>query len=112
MNELLTKWLELKETERKAKEEREEVEASIYMTLKNEIPDDGSSTWNYENFKLNIKQNYSVTVDQKQAKMFPDLFKTKYELTWSQYKKSEAKNVLDNMVVVKSTKPTFTVEMK
>ena len=112
MQELLSKWTELKEAERSVKEQRERVEVEIYMVLKDSIPDDGQTTWNYENYKLTIKQNYSVTVDQEQASMFPDLFKSKYEMNWSQYKKSEAKNVLDNMVVVKSGKPTFSVEMR
>ena len=110
MNELLEQWLELKAAERLAKEQREEVESQIYLLLKEDIPDDGQSSWKYEGYKLVIKNNYSVSVDQEQAANFPSMFKTKYELSWSQYKKSEQKNVLDNMVTIKAGKPTFTVE--
>lgn len=112
MNELLEKWMELKESERKAKEMREEVEAQIYITLKDEIPDDGQSTWQYEGFKLVIKPNYSVKVDQEKASMFPALFKTEYTMSWSQYKKCEQKGVVDEMVTIKSGKPGFSVERK
>lgn len=112
MKDLLEKWVELKEAERKAKEYREEVEAEIYMLLKNDIPDDGSTTWHMDGYKLNIKQNYSVTVDQNLAEQHRDLFKTKYELSWANYKKSEFKQTLDNIVTIKSGKPTFSVVME
>lgn len=112
MKDLLDRWLDLKNKEREAKELREECEAEIYMLLKNEIPDDGQSNWIYDNYKLTIKQNYSITVDQEKAQMFPNLFKTKYELSWAQYKKSEFKNTLDNIVTIKSNKPNFQVEMR
>ena len=76
MKDLLERWMHLKEQEKGAKEQREEVEAEIYMLLKNDIPDDGSSTWHYDGYKLNIKQNYTVSVDQNLTEQHPDLFKT------------------------------------
>ena len=112
MKDLLERWMHLKEQEKSAKEQREEVEAEIYMLLKNDIPDDGSSTWHYDGYKLNIKQNYTVSVDQEKAVTRPDLFKTKYELSWANYKKSDSKLFLDEVVTIKSTKPTFSVVME
>jgi len=112
MKELLEEWMQIKEQERELKEKREQIEAEIYITLKDNMPDDGSSTWHYDGYKLNIKQNYTVSVDQEKAVTRPDLFKTKYELSWSNYKKSDSKGFLDEVVTIKSGKPTFSVVME
>jgi hypothetical protein len=111
MKGLLDKWLEYKEVERNAKEMREQIEVEMYMTLNKEMTEDSQSTWNYDGYKLVIKPNFSVKVNQEEAKMFPDLFKTKYELSYSQYKKSEMKHVIDNIVTISQTKPTFTITL-
>lgn len=109
MKGLMDKWLEYKEVERNAKEMRELIEAEIYTNLNQEMKEDSQSTWHFNEYKLVIKPNHSVSIDQNEAKMFPDLFKTKYELSYSQYKKSEMKNVIDNIVTIKQAKPTFSI---
>ena len=112
MKDLLEKWTELKKVERNAKEEREQVEVELFLALKGEMNEESQSTWNFDEYKLVIKPNFTVSVDQEQAAHYPDLFKTKYEMTYSQYKKSENKSVVENMITIKQTKPTFTVELK
>lgn len=112
MQDLLEQWLELKAAERKAKEEREEVEVKLYMELKDQMNEESQATWNFDNYKLVIKPNYTVSVDQEQAAQCPEYFKTKYEMTYSQYKKLDEKFRVDNIVTIKQTKPTFSVEVK
>jgi len=112
MQELLSKWLELKAAERSAKEQREEVEVQLYMELKDQMNEESQATWNFDNYKLVIKPNYTVSVDQEQAAKCPEYFKTKYEMTFSQYKKMDEKFRVDNIITIKQTKPTFTVEAK
>jgi hypothetical protein len=112
MQELLSQWLELKAAERSAKEAREEVEVKLYMELKDQMNDESQATWNFDGYKLVIKPNYTVSVDQEQAAQNPELFKVKYEMTYSQYKKIDDKFLVDNIITIKQTKPTFSVEMK
>lgn len=112
MQDLLNKWLELKSAERSAKEAREEVEVQLYMELKDQMSDESQATWNFDNYKLVIKPNWTVSVDQEQAAKHPDFFKIKYEMTYSQYKKLDDKFLVDNMITIKQTKPTFSVEVK
>jgi hypothetical protein len=112
MQDLLQKWLELKSAERKAKEEREEVEVQLYMELKDQMNEEAQATWNFDGYKLVIKPNYTVSVDQEQAAQCPEYFKTKYEMTYAQYKKLDEKFRVDNIVTIKQTKPTFSVEQK
>lgn len=110
MDELLEKWIKLKDKEVECKNKREDVEAEIYLLIKDKLPSDGCFTEKINNKKITIKQSFSVSVDQSKASIYPDLFKVKYELSWSQYKKSDNKKTLDNIVTVKSCKPNFTVE--
>lgn len=112
MNELLSKWIELKAVERNAKEAREQVEVELYMSLKDQMSDESQATWNFDNFKLVIKPNWTVAVDQEKASQLPMLFKTKYEMSYSQYKKADQKDIINDIVTIKQTKPTFTVEAK
>lgn len=108
MNELLQKWIDIKNIEKGLKEQREDIEAQIYMMVKDELPSDGQKSFVY-GYKLTVKQNTSVSVDQEMAAKRPELFKVKYELSYSQYKKSTDQDFLDNVITIKPTKPTFTV---
>lgn len=112
MKDLLNKWMELKSAERLIKEEREQIEVELFLSLKGDMNEESQSTWNFDNYKLVIKPNFSVSVDQEQASHYPDLFKTKYEMSYAQYKKSEHKGVVEGMITIKQTKPTFTVELQ
>lgn len=112
MKDLLEKWTELKKAERDAKEEREQVEVELFLALKGDMNEESQSTWNFDEYKLVIKPNFTVNVDQEMAKSNPELFKTKYEMTYSQYKKSENKGAVEGMITIKQTKPTFSVELK
>lgn len=109
MKELMDKWLELKEVERKAKEEREAIEASMYLAVNTDINETSQATFNYDDYKLVIKPNWAVKVDQEKAKEFPEYFKTKYEMSYSQYLKSGGLKIIDDAVEIKQNKPTFTV---
>lgn len=111
MEELLEKWISIKTKEKSCKEDRENIEAEIYIALKDRLPEDGVFTEKIGDKKITIKQAFSVSVDQNKASMYPDLFKTKYELSWSQYKKTENKKLIDDVVTIKPSKPNFTVEI-
>jgi hypothetical protein len=109
MKELLQQWMDLKNEERKAKEARELVEATIYTTLNQELEnEDSQQTWNYDDYKLVIKPNFTVKVDQEYAVNYPEYFKTKYEMTYSQYKKADHR-IVDDGVTISQGKPTFTI---
>lgn len=112
MKHLLEKWTELKSIERKVKEEREQIEVELFLALKGDMNEESQSTWNFDEYKLVIKPNFAVSVDQEQAAHYPDLFKTKYEMSYAQYKKSEHKGTVEGMITIKQSKPTFTVELK
>ena len=105
----MKQWLDLKAEERALKERREEVESQLYIALKSEIKEDSQATWNFDEYKLVIKPNYSVKVDQEKAALRPDLFKVKYEMTYSQFRKT---NEADDFVTITPIKPTFIVEKK
>lgn len=113
MNELLSKFRELKEIERKAKEQREDIEAQIYLLVQNDLPEDGSRSFNYDGYKLSITQNMSMGIDQEKAEFNKNLFKTKYEMTYSMYKKLDGrdKELVSDAVTIKPAKPTFKVEV-
>jgi hypothetical protein len=112
MKDLLEKWTELKKVERNAKEEREQVEVELFLALKGDMNEESQSTWNFDEYKLVIKPNFTVSVDQEMAASNDDLFKIKYEMSYAQYKKSEYKSVVESMITIKQSKPTFTVELK
>lgn len=103
------KWIELKEKEKQLKEHREQVEADLYSIVKDELPEASQKSFEVEGYKLTIKPNFSVSVDQEAASSRPELFKLKYEMTFSQYQKSTEKRWLDDVVTIKNTKPTFSV---
>jgi pyruvate kinase len=108
--DLLKKWTELKQLEKETQERRHQVEADIYVAVQSELPKTGSSTFNCDDMKVKITQNFTVKVDQEKAKERPDLFKVKYEMSFSQYEKSPEKLTLDDYVVITSGKPSFVVE--
>ena len=110
MKDLLDKWLELKKQEREAKEARELVEAEIYTNLNQELEgEESQQTWNFDSYKLVIKPNFTVKVNQEMAELHQDLFKKKFELTYSQYKKIADRSIVDDIVTINQTKPSFTI---
>jgi len=74
MNELLQKWLDIKNVEKAMKEQREEIEIALYSEFQEHLGD-GQKTFDLDDYKLTIKHNFSVKVDQDKAKENPDLFK-------------------------------------
>lgn len=108
MKGLLTKLLELKEKERLIKEERYLLEGEIYTQLENRLDGDKTVTIICDDLKLQMKPSYSVKVDQEMAATKPGLFKVKYEMSYSQYKKASG---IDDYVTINQTKPSFSVEM-
>ncbi len=109
METLLRKWMEIKNVEKAMKEQREDIEAQIYLLIRGDLPEDGSKSFNLEGYKLTVKQNVSVSVNQELAARRPELFKIKFDMSYSQYKKSNEKLFLDDVITYKTAKPTFTV---
>jgi hypothetical protein len=93
------------------KEERYLIEGEIYTQLENRLDGDKTVTIHCDNLKLQMKPTYSVKVDQEKAAQNPEWFKVKYEMTYSQYKKSMTTSCLDDVVTINVTKPSFSVEM-
>ena len=110
MKKLIEKLHELREQERAIKEERVLLEGEIYTSIQDKLIDDNTFTLIADEYKLTVKPNFSVKVDQEQAKYRPDSFKLKYEMSYSQYKKSEG--AVDDYVTISQLKPTFSVEIK
>jgi hypothetical protein len=108
MKELLAKLLELKESERLLKEERYLLEGEIYTQVESMLNDDKTITVHADGYKLSVKPTFSVKVDQEMASTRPDLFKVKYEMSYSQYKKASG---VDDYVTINQTKPNFGVEL-
>lgn len=106
MDQLLQKWLDIKNVEKEMKEQREEIEIALYSEFQEHLGD-GQKTFDLNDYKLTIKHNFSVKVDQDKAKENPDLFKWKAEMSYSQYKKLNGS--ADDMVEVSMGRPTFTV---
>lgn len=111
MKDLLVKILELKEKERAIKHERELLEVEVYESVADQMNGDSSATFYADNYKLKITPNFAVKVDQNMASDFPDAFKVKYEMTYSQYKKYEDKLSLADVVTITPNKPTFAIEV-
>lgn len=109
MEKLLEKLMRTKERENEIKNERLAIEEEIYTKVMDQIVDDKSLTIKTDRFKLSVKPNYAVSVDQEAAARFPASFKCKYELSYSQYKKAEG--TLDDFVTIKINKPTFSCEL-
>lgn len=110
MKELMIKLLDLKEKERGIKDERTSVEEEIYEKVQSELNDDKTFTLIADELKLTVKPNFAVSVDQDAAANFPNSFKVKYEMSYSQYKKTDG--AVDNIVTIKQNKPTFTISLK
>ncbi len=108
MKELLAKLLDLKGKERLIKEERFVLEGEIYSLMEDRLDDDKTITMIADQYKLSMKPTFSVKVDQEMAAKRPDLFKVKYEMSYSQYKKASG---VDNYVTINQTKPNFSVEL-
>ena len=106
MNELLQRWLDIKNVEKAMKEQREEIEVALYSEFQQHLGD-GQKSFDIDGYKLTIKHNFSVKVDQDKAKEKSDLFKWKAEMSYSQYKKLNGE--ADDIVEVSMSKPTFTV---
>ena len=106
MNELLQKWLDVKNIEKAMKEQREEIEIALYSEFQQHLGD-GQKSFDIDGYKLTIKHNFSVKVDQDKAKEKADLFKWKAEMSYSQYKKLNGE--ADDIVEVSMSKPTFSV---
>ena len=109
MKTLLAQLSELKEKEREIKEERAFVEGQIYVMIESQLNDDKTVKVEDGGYKLTVKPNYAVSVDQELARKYPNSFKVKYEMSYSQYKK--VGGAVDDIVTIKQNKPTFTVEM-
>jgi len=112
MKELMRMWLDLKNQEAVLKEAREKVELEMYEGAQEQMKDDKQISIIADEFKLTIKPNFSVKVDQEMASGCPGYFKTKYELSYSEYKKSEHKGTIDEIVTINMIKPSFKVEVK
>jgi hypothetical protein len=108
MEDLMIKWLDLKRVEQAMKAQREDLEAQIYMEVKDMLPEDGSKTLDFGTHKLTVKHNFTVKIDQEKAKDRSDLFKWKAEMSYSQFKKCED-GAINDIVSISMTKPTFTV---
>jgi hypothetical protein len=114
VKDLMKKWLELKEKENTIKQSREEVELEMYTRVQDNMKEDKQSTFVADEYKLTIRPNFSVKVDQEKAPEYAQYFKNKYEITYSQYKAltNEEKHYVDEMITINSIKPTFKVEIK
>lgn len=110
MKELLQELLVLKEKEREIKERRTVLEGEIYDLVSDKLDDDKSVSFFADEIKLVVKPNYAVKVDQELAKTMAGHFKTKYELSYSQYKKTNG--AVDSIVTITQNKPTFVVSIK
>jgi len=111
MKELMKTWLELKSEEQIIKQKREEVELEMYTIVQDKLPADKQASFKEDEFKLTIKPNYSVKVDQNMASDYAQYFKRKFEMTYSQYRDLDAgaRQYVDEIVTINTTKPTFTV---
>lgn len=107
MKDLVKEYLRIKNEENLLKEKRNEIESMIYSLAE----ESGSMKISNEHFKLSIKPNFSVKVDQEFAAIHSNLFKTKYEMTYSQYEKSLNKNTVEKGIIITPIKPTFTIEL-
>jgi len=107
MKEKLIALYELREKERAIKEERSILEEEIYNEYSKVIDNDRTFTLNLDGVKLSIKPNFAVKVNQELAANNPSAFKVKYEMSYSQYTKSEVN--VDEYVTITQNKPTFTV---
>ncbi len=114
MKELLKQWLETKNEEKRLKELREELEIQIYEFIQSELPAEGSKTLYADEYKLVVKPNYAVKVDQDMAPEYAQYFKTKYELSYSQYKQLDmgSRKYVDEIVTINTLKPSFSISMK
>jgi hypothetical protein len=112
MKELLAELMDLKEKERNIKERRVILEGQIYDSVEKLIDSDKTFNLICDEYKLSVKPNYVVKVDQDMAKEYSDMFKVKYEMSYSQYKKSEHGKIIDEIVTISQNKPTFLVELK
>ena len=110
MKILLQRLNDLKEKEREIKEERVLVEGEIYEMIQSQINDDKTLTVNADEFKLTVKPNFAVKVNQELAAQYPNSFKVKYEMSYSQYKKTDG--AVDDIVTITQNKPTFNVSIK
>ena len=112
MKELLEQLITIKEKEKELKEERADLEGQIYDLMSDKLDDDKTVSFIVDEYKLSIKPNYAVKVDQVMAVTNSSEFKVKYEMSYSMYKKSTNKSLVDKIVTITQNKPTFTVEAK
>jgi hypothetical protein len=110
MIRLVRDLVEAKEKESIAKEHRVSIESEIYELIEGQLIDDSTLKIELEGFVLKVKPSLAVKVDQEAAAKYPGAFKIKYEMSYSQYKKTGGK--VDDIVTISSNKPSFTVENK
>lgn len=109
IEKLMKRWSECKIAESYAKEARLDVEAEMWLLLKEELKEEGSTTFKYENSKLTIKQDYTVKVHQELAEQHQEFFKKKYELSYSQFKKIPDNKLVLECITISPSKPSFEV---
>lgn len=106
--ELLQKWLELKEIENKAKEERVALEEQIWTEFESDTIVNGklSGTTNEENYKLTIKMNpkFKIT-DESLVPSNADI----YKMVVDEKKLEKYWNENEGWVIQTWNKPTFTI---
>lgn len=114
MKHLLIELSQVKAQEMTLKKRREELEIALYELVQSELPADGSKTLYADEYKLTIKPNYSVKVNQELAADYAQYFNTKYEISYPKYRDLDngAKKYVDEIVTINTLKPTFTVEVK
>lgn len=111
MIKLMKKLHEAKQKENEMKEARLEIEAEIYTKIESQLNDDKTLTFKEEGFKLSVKPSYAVSVNQELAANYPLLFKAKFEMSYSAYKKCEYKDQVNEIVTIKINKPSFQIEV-
>jgi len=120
MKNLFKNWIEKKNQLKKAKEELLEVEKRIYIENKDYLDNRplGTSTIEDDEYILKVVKKETITIDQKKI---IDLgltnhcaIKVKYELDKRNYKNLSIpdKNVLNDVITTRPSKPAFNVEIK
>ena len=109
------RWMELKSQVRSLTEQLHEVESDIYIHARemNQLNLAGSKTFEDSGYKIVIKHNEIVKVDQEKAYNFKEYFKVKYEFDKKKYgdvTNKETKEWLNEAITITTGKPSFTVE--
>lgn len=120
--ELLEKWIELKDFEERARNQRHEVEAKIVDALGDDKPSEGSRTFNFDQLKLKVIQRVDRKLDlaqwdQIKQHVDPEFWpvKTKIEVDdtgvkWIAENRKDLYSIIAPAITVKPGKPGVTVE--